>query len=93
MRLNTKKVPVKKFQIKTFEPLEMKFSLNVAVDSIDMMKIAIKSGADSILFGGESYHHQIITPEIYVDAIKIAHDFNKKIFISTPRIVRMNQQL
>ena len=66
--------------------------LVVAVDNIEMLKAAADTGADSILFGGESYRHEVITPELYQQAIDIAHNEGKKIYIATPRIVRQNEQ-
>ena len=67
-------------------------TLTVQVDTIDMLKSAIGVGADAVLFGGESYYHEIITPELYRQAIDIAHDAGKKIYIATPRIVRNDEQ-
>ena len=62
--------------------------LSVHVDSIDRLKAAIYSEVDEILFGGENYNHENISPSTYQKAIDLAHSANKKIFIATPRIVR-----
>ena len=69
-----------------------KSELIVTVDKIKTLETAIKTGADAVLFGGESYYHEIIMPAKYQQAIKIIHDFGKKIYIGTPRIVRNFEQ-
>ncbi|MBR1860110.1 MAG: DUF3656 domain-containing protein [Selenomonadaceae bacterium] len=69
-----------------------KLNLIAAIDSIDMLKCAVKAGANAVLFGGDSYHHETITPSIYQAAIQTAHAANKLIYIGTPRIVRDNEQ-
>ena len=37
----------------------------VSVETIEQMRAAIEAGADGVLFGGDSYHHQPITPNDY----------------------------
>ena len=66
--------------------------LIVAVEDLKALEIAVDAGANAILFGGDSYHHNLITAEMYHKAIEIAHTKNCKLFISTPRIVRQNEQ-
>ena len=73
-------------------PLSLDPKLTVNVDTIDMLNVAISAGADAVLFGGESYHHEVITPKAYRQAINIAHDAGRKIYIATPRIVRNDEQ-
>ncbi len=76
-----------------FEPYNAKnTNLIIHADTIEKLTISIKSGADEILFGGESYNHEKILPKIYQNAIEIAHNFGKKIYIATPRIVRNDEQ-
>ena len=67
-------------------------TLTVHVDTLEMLKIAIEAGVDAVLFGGDSYHHEVITPELYRQAIDIAHNAGGKIYIATPRIVRNDEQ-
>ena len=63
-------------------------SLIVHIDTVDRLKLAISAGADAILFGGDSYRHEELSPAEYGQAIKIVHLAGKKIYIATPRIVR-----
>ena len=60
------------------------------VDSIEMEKLAIESGADSILFGGDSFHHEEIRN--YSEASRIARKHDRKIYFRTPRIVRSQEE-
>ena len=76
--------------IKPYKPEQT--LLNVAVDNLEALKIAINAGAHAILFGGGSYHHANISPQTYQTAIQLAHNAGRKLFISTPRIVHNNDQ-
>ena len=76
--------------IKPYKPEQT--LLNVAVDNLEALKIAINAGAHAILFGGESYHHANISPQTYQTAIQLAHNAGRKLFIATPRIVRNADQ-
>ena len=60
------------------------------VDSIEMEKLAIESGADSILFGGDSFRHEEIRN--YSEASRIARKHDRKIYFRTPRIVRSREE-
>ena len=72
-----------------FEPYHAEdINLIVHVDSLDMLKTAIEAGANSILFGGESYHHEALTPRTYQEATSLTHRAGKQLYIATPRIVR-----
>lgn len=61
------------------------------VDSISKARLAIKSGADSILFGGESFEHENLKREDYLEALKISE--GRQIYFRTPRIVRENEEI
>lgn len=65
--------------------------LAVNVDTIDKVKMSISSGADVIMFGGESFKHQVITHEDYREAVKVVREAGKKIILSTPRIAKQWQ--
>lgn len=67
-----------------------KSRLMAAVDSLEQMAAAIDGGADGILFGGESYHHQIISEEDYKKAWQMAKKAGVRFDINTPRILRDN---
>ena len=67
-------------------------ALTVHVDMLEMLRTAIAAGADAILFGGDSYRHQALTPADYQQAIETAHLAGVKIYIATPRIVRNAEQ-
>ena len=61
------------------------------VDSFEKIKIALDNGADSILFGGEFFSHKIISPDDFKKFVDFVHDKNKKIYLSTPRIIRESE--
>ena len=65
--------------------------LTVNVDTLDKLKACITSGADLIMFGGESFNHQVITPAEYRQAVSIVRAHGKKIILNTPRIVKQWQ--
>ena len=66
--------------------------LVVAVDTLAKVQTAVKNGADIVLFGGDSYQHEFITPDMYRQAEQICHENNCKIAFGTPRIMRDNEQ-
>lgn len=66
--------------------------LVVAVDTLAKVQTAIKNGADIVLFGGDSYQHEFITPDMYKQAVQICHENNCKIAFGTPRIMRDSEQ-
>ena len=61
------------------------------VDTIEKIKIAVKNGADGILYGGENFNHRIITPDEILKAQEIAKSHGKNFYLATPRIVRENE--
>lgn len=67
-----------------------KSQLMAAVDSLEQMAAAIEGGADGILFGGESYHHQILSEEEYKKAWQMAQKARVRFDINTSRILRDN---
>lgn len=75
------------------QPLPKKASrLMVSVETIEQMRAAIETGADGILFGGDSYHHQPITPNDYQKAWGIARETGIRIDFNLPRIIRDSHQ-
>lgn len=66
--------------------------LVVAVDTLAKVQTAVKNGADIVLFGGDSYQHEFITPDMYRQTEQICHENNCKIAFGTPRIMRDNEQ-
>ena len=61
------------------------------VDSLDKLKVALESGADSILYGGENFNHRIVSEAELEKAVEIVHGYGKKIYLATPRIVRESE--
>ena len=61
------------------------------VDSLEKIKVALESGADAILFGGENFNNRPVTAKEILSAEKITRDAGKKFYLSTPRIVRENE--
>ncbi len=89
---------LKKFERKKAFAIEEKIYLPCAVDStklvahvdtLEKLKIALEAGADDILFGGETFTNQPV--KNLSDAINIAHERGKKIYLATPRLVRENE--
>jgi len=62
--------------------------LSVNVDTLEKVKSCMANGADLIMFGGESFHHQVITSDDYRQAVNMVHEQGKKIILNTPRIVK-----
>lgn len=62
--------------------------LVVNVDTLDKLKLSLESGADCIMFGGETFNHKIITSEIYSQAVSLVREQGKKIVLNTPRIIK-----
>ena len=68
------------------------YALTIAqVDSLEKIKVALESGADAILFGGENFNNRPVTEKEILSAEKITRDAGKKFYLSTPRIVRQNE--
>jgi len=65
--------------------------LVVNVDTLDKLQVCLTHGADLIMFGGETFNHQVITPEEYRQAVSIVREQGKKIILNTPRIVKQGQ--
>ncbi len=59
----------------------------VSVDTFDKAEAALSAGADGILFGGESYRHEMLTAKQYGEVCQLVRAQGKKIFFQTPRIV------
>lgn len=62
----------------------------VNTDNIETVQAAIDAGADGILFGGDSYTHNVLTIKDYRKAQELAVKNNCLIYFNTPRIVREN---
>ena len=81
--LNIPKKFVKKIYTQT--------SIVAQVDTLEKIQVAINNGADAILYGGENFCNRIISAEELSRAVEIVHNHGKKIYLSTPRIVRENE--
>lgn len=66
--------------------------LVVATDTLEKVRSAADSGADIVLFGGDSYQHEYISPDMYRQAVQICQERRCKIAFGTPRIMRDNEQ-
>ena len=87
------KIPVKvKIPEILFKPkIFTKTEIVAQVDSFEKIKIALDNGADAILFGGENFSHKIFSPDDFQKAVDFVHSKNKKIYLSTPRIIRESE--
>jgi putative protease len=90
---------IKKYVVRDFIPGTAKNAksgvqhplLVANVDTIEKLNVALQNGADSIMFGGETFDHKVITPEVYGQAVAIVHEQGKKIILNTPRIIKQWQ--
>lgn len=69
-----------------------KLELVVAADTLEKVRSAADSGADIVLFGGDSYQHEYISPDMYRQSVQICQERRCKIAFGTPRIMRDNEQ-
>ncbi len=95
-RLRLKKfVKVKPEKISTpekFSPYTPERTEIIAqADTIDKIKIAIESGADAILFGGENFENRPVGQEEILTACELVKNAGKNFYLGTPRIVRENE--
>lgn len=76
--------------LKTFSPCKIDETKLVAqVDTLEKAKIALESGADEILFGGETFTNRPV--KNISAAIELVHTRGKQISLGTPRLVRENE--
>ena len=66
--------------------------LTVNLDDANKVTAAINSGADAIIFGGESFNHQQISIEQYQRAWEIVRKNNKQIIFSLPRLLKLEHK-
>lgn len=62
-------------------------SIAVRCDSIDAVQAAADSGADRVIFGGESYHHHSFSAAQWLEAVRVAHEGGASLWAATPRVV------
>lgn len=86
------KITAKLPQIKTQSKDKTKTMLSVHVDSLEKLEIAEKSGADILIFGGETYNHRAISEKMYQQASGFVCNQNKQIYFATPRIINEVQK-
>lgn len=58
-----------------------------ATDTLAGVREALRSGADEIVFGGDSYHHRAIPLRDYAEAAQLARGAGCAIVFNTPRLV------
>mgnify|MGYP000920706262 CR=1 FL=1 len=58
-----------------------------ATDTLASVREALRSGADEIVFGGDSYHHRTIPLRDYAEAAQLARGAGCAIVFNTPRLV------
>ena len=69
---------------------EPRAQLIVSVDTVAKAKAALQAGADGVLFGGESYSHEVLTTAAYHEVWQLARQMGRSIYFNTPRIIRDN---
>jgi putative protease len=69
----------------------VKSGITAVVDTLELLEKAIAAGADWVVFGGDSYHHEAIIPMQYEKAIFMANRAGVMIALNTPRIIRNNE--
>lgn len=60
----------------------------VNVDTLAKVDMALRNGAHVIIFGGDSYQHQLITLADYQQVVQMVRAAGRKIILNTPRIVK-----
>lgn len=65
-------------------------SVYVSTTAFDGVKSALKGGAEGIIFGGDSYHHEPLSIASYREAATLVRSGSSdcKLFFNTPRICR-----
>lgn len=71
-------------------PAEPRAQLIASVDTVAKAKAALQAGADGVLFGGESYSHEVLTTAAYHEVWQLARQMGRSIYFNTPRIIRDN---
>lgn len=66
--------------------------LIIAADSLAKVQAAAESGADVVLFGGDTYNHAYLSADDYIKAAEICRARSVQIAFGTPRIMRDNEQ-
>lgn len=69
-------------------PQVAKAKLMVSVDSLETARQALDAGADGILFGGDVWHHALLSADDYRLAWEMAREKGKIIRFNTPRVLR-----
>ncbi|MBP2643171.1 MAG: peptidase [Firmicutes bacterium] len=90
-----KRVPLEKVRINDIRPrktglLNKAPLLSVNVDTVDKAGAALQSGADIIIFGGDTFTGQLVSEEEYHQAVSLARNKGKQIILGTPRLVTEN---
>lgn len=80
------KIPKITFEAKK-EAVE-RVKIAISLDTLEKVGLALKYGADIILFGGDSYAGYDLTPSMYEKAAYMTKEKGKEFSILTPRIVR-----
>lgn len=65
-----------------------KLRLAVNTDTIDGVKAALANGADYILYGGETFHHQPIKADDFRRVLELCRSHQCKVIFNTPRIAK-----
>lgn len=63
-------------------------SISLRCDTLEAIEAAGKGGADRVIFGGESYQHQIFDEHIWRQAAALAKSYNMEIWAASPRVVQ-----
>ncbi|MDD4601596.1 hypothetical protein SDC9_37297 [bioreactor metagenome] len=66
----------------------VKPGLVVNVDTVEKVHICLQTGADVIMFGGESFDHRNITADDYKKVVDLVRSNGKTVILSTPRIIK-----
>lgn len=72
---------------------QRRLAVAVRCDSAEAVQAAAESGADRIIFGGESYQHRPFSAAQWLEAVRLAHEGGAALWAATPRVVsqRHNQ--
>ncbi|MBP2655495.1 MAG: peptidase [Firmicutes bacterium] len=65
----------------------LRTKLTVNVDTVDKAIVALSTGADIIMFGGDSFQGRAVTADEYRRVVDMAREQGKKVILGTPRLV------
>ena len=67
-------------------------SLQVQVDTVEKAELACRQGADSLVFGGDHFSRQPVTPDTLAAVAALAQRWNIPVHLATPRMIMQSME-